>query len=66
MSDGAWKCDCCGYSVGRSWGSTSWKCPRCNGERNFVEKLIKENKRLKAKNKKLKNEINPPFLGENI
>ena len=73
MSDGVWKCDQCGYSVGASWGQVSWDCPRCNGTPGFVEKLQeekeklqKENKKLKKKVKELEDIINPPYMGAGI
>jgi len=66
MSDGVWRCGKCGYSQGRSWGQVNWKCPRCNGKRDYVANLVKENARMKKRIKELEDQINPPYLGDGI
>ena len=73
MSEGVWNCENCGYSVGASWGQTSWTCPRCKGKKDFVENLQDENDKLKKKIVKLEKKIleleekiHPSHLGLDI
>lgn len=62
MSDGVWKCEYCGYTVGISWGQANWECPRCQGDKDYVEKINAELEKIKRE--KMEKEVRERPLPE--